>query len=281
MNTDAAALRPRLLQLRALRVVDVEGWARYVAGDLGTDRHILQLGDGSARHLTHGEAWWWALGLADGYGHGHLIARLEQEQQPGLLTVVEAASHLPQGQRGGDSMTLKGMEHLIRVGQLYTIYGPGHVRWVFAAQVQAIAAARYADRDPTDQHLRDTARAAQSAWAAIRSQYPPAVRVVDLAENPSPTPSPEPLPIPAAYKAPQRQLHALMVAHNEGWITYHRPASEGEARGYVVTVTGVGVGGVVGPIQRLIPPAGVLPWVLGVADYRGQSKVVAYRDGLG
>jgi hypothetical protein len=268
-------LRTRLLQLRALRIVDTEGWARYIAGDLVADRHALQL-DNGYRLLEPGEAWWWSQGIADGYGYGYLLTDLGEEPAPELLTLGDAAALLPQGQRSGDAMTLRGAEHLIKSGQLYTVHA-GRTRYVFRAQVDALAAARIADRHPGDLSLRARAVQLQEAWAGVRALYPPATRLVDLAEQPVPHPSPDPLPIRDGLQ-PRRRRAALLAGHDEGWFDFRQPVTTGTGRvtGYTVVI-----GRGEDAVERLLPPGGVLPWVLGVADYYGQSKLVAYRDGLG
>lgn len=305
----AADPRPVYMELRALRVFHDEGLGDYVAGDLSARIHVVNLPTSRYRTLIKGEAFWWVLGFADAVGHGAEITALQNEELPELLSVHEAARLIPTTDRWGGAknahMTADGITHNITAGRLYPLYGPYRVRWLFADQVRSEAAARRAgaaqaaerqqraevgrlggDKKTTPAKLAGARRALDSAalrakeaaaeaeverarWAATRGLFPDAVRIDDLSSDVRPDPSPDPLPIAAGQSEQRRRQRAMFIGAELGWWSDFHPEDDGS---FVVTMD---------RLSRAVPAEGVLPWVLGVADAKGNPGAIAYRDDLG
>lgn len=283
-------------ELRALTIVNDQGWAEYTAGDLGPREHIVRLSDGRYRTLCRGEAWWWARGLADVHGQGALLDSVAVEPLPKLVTLEQAAAAIPPmdrlGRSSGPAMTVDGIVRNIGSDRLYPFYPHPRQKLLFRAQVdyesrrrnRTIAEIR-TGRDASDRTNQATARALRH-WLDIRQGLPPLQRISALAVNVSPQPSPDPLPIAAAFNGPKRCRHALILAEKLGWLTFR--SDDG---GNVITVEGRDGTSVERSVPNartatpgVLPTAGALAYVLGVADGqtdRKASKRIAYREGLG
>lgn len=237
-------------ELRALTQVHIEGWARYLAGLPARGEHYLDVADehgGHLRGLIRGEGVGWSRGLADGWGHGRVIDEVLTEAVPDVLDIDEAAAAL--------GLTAAGIRYKIAAGLLYPIYA-GHRLRLFTTQVEALAPG--ADR------------AAVAAWEALHLSLPPAVKpaALSLTVGASPTP----LPV-AARSLDVRCRRLLGIGHELRWFSYEYPS----AASYVVDV--VDADG--NQVRRVLPAARVPSWVLGHADARGLTHLVAYRPGLG
>lgn len=272
-----AALGEAWARLRALKVIDDEGWARVVALDLAEGRHVLALDDGHYRTLLTSEVYWWGVGAGDSQGgHGDLVTVVRDEPVPELLTLAEAARRIPSVSQWGalrdDVMTPEGVSYSVQSGDLYAVYGTRRLRHVFAAQVDYVAAQRRRralEREggslaAAERRVRRT----RAAWLEVRRSLPDVQRTAGLAEDVTPRPSPTPLPVVGALE-PKRRTRALMIAHQLGWLTYVQPLPDDR---HLIEVDG---------LQRELPGPGVLPYVLGFGDARQMGGRVAYREDLG
>lgn len=287
-------------QLRALAVADLEGWCRYVAGRPAEGRHVLELarprGRNVYRTLERGEAFWWALGLGDGCGQGQLVDAVLAEPVPGLVSTADAAAMMAAvdrwGNRTGPAMSAEGIKHNITSTRLYPLYGAQRFRYLFTAQTDAERLAREVAQLERLAHLaasegneraartyqsqlaqaQPMAERAHLAWLDLRHTLPPNTPIDAVAVDVRPLASPSPLPI-RAQGAGEAQVQALRIGDRRGWFVYDHPGDG------LFTVTVTDAGGA--PVEREVPTEGVLPWVLGVADWNNAAHLVAYRAGLG
>lgn len=275
VNAPPVDLADSYRQLRALRVVTGQGWANYSGAEAHWGRHVLAPGyktpAAGRRVLLRGEPYWWALGLADGWGLGHLIAGLAAEALPQLLSLPAAAAELTR--RTGTPVTPAMVDYRVRVGQLYPIYGARLVRSVFGLQVAALAAQRLADTPQATTALRAAERAASRRWQALAQRLPPQQPPLML----DPPPPPGRLPIMVGKPEATRRQQALIIADAAGWLRFIHPDGDG----FLVHVSDArrGKDGDF-TVARQLPPHAVLAYVLGHADRRDQAARVAYRGGL-
>lgn len=242
------------LALRALHILDGEGWARYVgATDRPRGHHLIDLGTRRRPHWRllytagtfwadphPGEAVWYLLGQADARSQASVVDALRRERTPSLLSVELAAAALGVGR-----WTLKSWFRTDRFYPIYVIDPADHRtrRHVFAHQV--------------------TGR-----WDELRPLLPD---LVDAAHLHVP-PTPRPWPVDPGLRAPRRQREALSLGHTRGWFRMVRQATPNSS--FTVQLPDGGV--------RVLPVAAVQPWLLGVADANGRRGAeVAYRDWLG
>lgn len=279
-DTDYATAggRQAYLTQRALRVVQLAGWADLVAADMLAGRYVLDIGAPTRAHyrtLHRGEPFWYCVGFGDSRGGGDLVADLVDEDVPDLLDSAGAAAVLPREHFPfAPSMTVDGVRHLVETGNLNFLYGSRRQRLLFQAEVDYVAAQRRARALAHHGDLQDAVRAADVAeaarvqWAAVRDRLP------DVHPRPGAdlTPLPAPVVLPAlAQPRALRLRRALFLADGAGWLSYLHPVDDGDA--YAVEVRGV---------RREVPADGVLPYVLGVGDGTGGAgRLVAYREGLG
>lgn len=252
-------------RLTTLQHGHVEGWYRYIGADTarGLGRQgrrdntafVVELENGQPRGLTDHDLPWWVLGAGCGYGRGQEILDLLDQRPPRLLTLDEASEKL--------SRSVPALKQWLNGGRLYPVHAnirhvngtAGWQRYVFAAQVGAILQRRHA----------------VARWAEIRPGLPDLTRLEHLADPPVLAPSPDPLPIaPARWPGQQRQ--ALQIGHDHGWFRYLGGQPLQASATFDVEIGGE-------PLT--LPGAGVLPWVLGVADRWGQGLLVTYRAGQG
>ena len=272
------AIRESYRDLRALRVAADAGWCTYVAGDLPVWTHVVAVtpAPGSRRApapvyrtLTRGEPYWWALGLADAHGAGETVLQLEREKLPQLVAVAEAAAMLPAKDRWGtvsdEAMTVDGVTYNINGGRLYPVYGLGRARLLFADQIAAEQATR---AGTTTKAGEEKALRARQKWMRLRARFPPDMRLHALDFDVTPVPSPDPLPIRTSLSDDRRRTQALIIGERNRWFQFQYLDNDQ----FVVMV---------GRQKRTLPGAGVLPWVLGMADFRGESVKIAYREDLG
>jgi hypothetical protein len=257
-------------QLRALRVVDGQGWAAYTAAERHWGRHLLTLPDNTRRVLLRGEPLWWAWGNGTAWGQGHLIGGLLTEEIPQLLTLPEAAQAY--AEHTGEPTTTAMIDYRIRVGQLYPVYGTRLRRSVFAAQVTALAAARYAEQVPGRVEA-GRARAARRTWNRLAERLP-APRPVWT--PPEQAPPARRLPIPVGKPEATRRLQALVIGDAAGWWRLAHPAGTG----YLILVRDPARAEAGYTVEVHLPGPAVLPYALGAADRHGRAAEVAYRPGL-
>jgi hypothetical protein len=281
---DAAAARDAYSHLCAPALAAAEGWAGYVAGSLPQGRHVMHVATtNNLRTLERGEPFWWTKGLGDAFGRGELVDELAARAMPDLVTLKGAAEIMPGidpwGKRRSARMGVEGIDYNLREGVLYPMYVQG-VRYLFAAQVHELAARRNLaalQREAASVALvrvaAEVLETSEKQWRAVRDGLPPLIRPENIALDLTPSPSPDPLPVPASARGVHtavRCVNALIIGAEAGWFTYVR-SMEGQ-RVFVVRLD---------EVEQTLPAAGVLPWVLGVADYRGEAARVAYRQGLG
>lgn len=263
------------LALRALATLHQQKVARYVAAqDPGRGWHVLDLAAPAMpkrayRQLrilpryytsprrptagtfgTPGEAWWYALGMEDHIAHGVFLEAVAKERAPKLLTVADAAVEL--------GISPGGVRALLESYALYPVYEVDATdhrtrRLVFAAQVVA---------------RRGGARNVQR-WREIRALLPDLQRVDTIAEHVILPASPAVLPVDPAMPTPLRQREALAIGHTAGW---YKVTGQQDERFTLALPDGR---------VRELPLRAVEPWLLGLADARGEGARVAYRDDLG
>ncbi len=257
------------LALRSLATLHTQQVARYVAAqEPGRGLHVIDVTPGRReptyrqlrilpRYYTAsprpaggqlgapGEAWWYAVGMEDHLGGGYVLAGLVQERAPKLLTAAEAADAL--------GITLPGVRSLLESFQLYPVYVGDQQdhrtrRMVFEAQVRARLSANVRTAD---------------AWRRIRAQLPDLARVDMLAEHVTIT-EPTP-PVDPSTPTPLRQRETLAIGHEAGWYKVTGQARDG--RFTIALPDGR---------TRDLPTRAVEPWLLGLADARGEGRRVVY-----
>lgn len=258
-------------RLRALRALIDAGLIDYLGGNRPAGNHLVRVRrHGFTRLLRrdykinvgHGkvrvdEAYWWSLGFADAAGRGaELVER--DFAMPALVSTAEA---LEVYHAAGTPLTEDQVRRtLTRGGKLYPFYP-------LASRV----------RLSRDQVAADSDAAARARWADLERTLPPVVGE-DLVRGYVPDPSPDPLPIgpvtDAGMTEARRRILALRIGHGEGW--FHHEFSDAPADVYSSDTAGPD-----GDVSRDLPGEGVLPWVLGHADWHHQADMVAYRAGLG
>lgn len=249
------AVTPYWRVLRTLRTVSDLGWCSYAGGTI--TRRIVRLNDGKWRELLRAEVVPWARGLAAARKAADVIDSILDEKLPELCDPREDA-----GPRLG--LQWEGMRPRIRSGSLYPLQGPYGWVYLFEAQVDLLVRL---------QEGRATARAA-ARWEAIGTTLPDHIRPDQIRETVTYLPSPDPLPLPVVIgPGGGREANALLACEREGWLTYVAlDRTNAAAKRYTVKVAGRTIG---------LDQSDVLPFALGVADFRGSSGLVAYRDGLG
>jgi hypothetical protein len=238
--------------------------------------------------LIRDEAYWWTLGVGDGHRDGQVVDAVLAEAIPPLVPTIAAAKALGMG--------VNGLAYNVNSGSLLALYGTRHARYLFEDQLRVQRLTRHVGaltREVEDAAGGEARRAqtaldkaiasfdtAQFRWKTIRTLLPDAVRPVDVGADLTPDPSPDPWPIPTMRPPAKRRIRALMIAEQQGWLTYVQPNTEpggGFDGTFKLEVAGPGRD----VLERNLPVAAVLPYVLGQGDARGQGQLVAYRDGLG
>lgn len=211
--------------------------------------HVLDLATGGDvphhRVIVRSEAWWWALGLADGKGDPAAVEGLLATRAPKLLTGEEAAA--------AAGITMSGIRGRWRGDELYPVYAV----------------------DPDDHRVRRMVFASQVSgrgWEEMRDLLPFQPRPALLSERITERQSPDPLPVSPSLRSPIRQREALALGVELGWLSGFTAAAES----FSVRLPGKRSG------PRQVPTRGVLPYLLGLGDAReGSGRLVAYREWLG
>jgi hypothetical protein len=236
---------------RALRLGEDAGWYTYLAGDPVLGHYVLQLPDGRVRVLTRDvllratgaeyrrdEPLAWVAGQAYGHGNPQLLERIGP--LPRLYDRPRVSELL--------GMTKPTVNAHTRSGRLRALYYARHRRHYFADQIDAMRG------DP----------AAGQRWELLRFQLPNTIRPDQITYREAPPPRPLPVPEVPRDLAGERNMHALRLAEQYGWLRF----VAGNRNTYTITIDNV---------ELEVPAFGVLPFVWGLGDARGQGDRVAYR----
>ncbi len=255
-----SSVRQYVLGLHCLRVAADEGWLTYAAGEYRGQ--LVKVSRGRTTWWRYLRREWvhpWAEGLADQHKAGHLIDAAASLELPELVTLAEAGAML--------DVRYDRLRGLVADRVLYPVYAEHKRQYLFRAQVDLLARERLG---------RPTSRAGK-AWVSIEAQLPPFVRPGDLTEPVRFRPSPNPLPMPFTGAASARQGRVCAIAHDRGWLTFRGSVLE---RGTPSVFT-VEVAGPDGPRTRELVQSRVMAYMLGAADFHGESRLVAFAEDQG